>query len=73
MSSYFFKKISIILSANIRAVGQMILREHMKFLCAAFALQNIFIFNGRVFLKYSVLIEVLKLFKYSIKVHQRKI
>lgn len=67
------KKISVILSANSTAVGQMILKEHMKFLCAASALQNIFLFNGRVSLKYSVLMEVLKLFKYSTKVHQRKI
>lgn len=39
-------KMSVILSANIKAQGQILLKEHVKFLCPTLALQNIFLFNG---------------------------
>lgn len=51
----------------------MILKENMKSLCATFALQNISIFNGGASWKCAILIHILKAFKYSIKVYERKI
>ena len=66
------KRTSVILFGNMKAGAQMILKEHMKFLSATFALQNIFLFNGGASLKCATLIQILKWFKSSIKVHQRK-
>lgn len=39
-------KMSVILSENIKAQGQILLKEHVKFLCTTLALQTIFLFNG---------------------------
>ena len=49
-----------ILSATIKAWGQMITKENKESLCATFALLNIFLRNGRASLKCAELIRVLK-------------